>query len=271
MFLPDNIDFTHSETYILSIRLTPNGFYFSIHCPTDKSVFYQNSVTFPTNTTYLKNIEKFIFDYSFFSYNFQEINVICVNNKFTLVPNEYYKKKLEEDLLSFNFSISNVKVMSNEIKQLNCRVIWGMDDSLHNFLSRTLLNPVFRNHGEVLISSFYRLHEKSETALYINFNENDMIDAIAFSGDKLTFAKTFTANSPLEGSYFIQKTWEILQLDAQSDKLFFSGKTDTYNNEIETLKKLIPTSKHLKQTLPADLNINQNEVPTEILFQLCEL
>ena len=271
MVLPDNIDFTKSETYILSIRLTPNGFYFSIHCPTNTSFFYQNSITFPSNTTYLNNLEKFIFDYSFFSHNFQKIYVICVNNEYTLIPKQYYEKRLEEDLFSFNFTSTNVKVLCNNIEQLGCKVIGGMDNSLHNFLSRTLINPYFKNHGEFLTSYFYKLHDKSRTALYININDNNMIDAIAFSKDKCILAKTFTVNNPLEGIYYIHKTWEILKLDAQTDKLFFSGKTDTYFNEIENLKKLIPTLKYLSHALPSDLNINQNEVPTEILCQLCEL
>ena len=60
MFLPDNIDFAESKKYILSIRLMPSGFYFSIHCPSDKTVFYQNSVSFSPNSDYLKNLEKII-------------------------------------------------------------------------------------------------------------------------------------------------------------------------------------------------------------------
>jgi len=197
--------------------------------------------------------------------------VICVNNEYTLTPNKYYEKRLEEDLYFFNFSNPRVKVRCNKIEQMGCKVIWGMDNSLNNFLSRTLINPSFKIHSEVLISYFYHLHDKSKSALYINFNDYNMIDAIAFSEEKLAFAKTFSVNSTLEGTYFIQKMWEILKLDAQTNILFFSGRTDTYNNEIEDLKKLIPTSKNLPHALPTDLKINQYEVPTEILCQLCEL
>ena len=94
MCLPDNIDFAESKKYILSIRLFPSGFYFSIHCPTDESVFYQNTVLFSANSDYLKSIEKLILDYSFFSYNYKKINVFCVENETSIVPNESYNKKL---------------------------------------------------------------------------------------------------------------------------------------------------------------------------------
>ena len=156
MFIPDNINFAESKKYILSIRLIPNGFYFSIHCPTDASVFYQNSVAFRINSNYLKNIEKLIFDYSFFSYNYQQIMVICVDDQATIVPNEYHDRKLESDLLSFNCLYPKMQVINNEIKELDCRVLWGMDKSVHNFLSRTLLNPKFVSHLSLIVPMFYK-------------------------------------------------------------------------------------------------------------------
>lgn len=271
MFLPDNIDFAQSETYILSIRLTPSGFYFSIHSPTDNTVFYQNNVLFSPNITYLKNIKKLIFDFSFFSNNFLQINVIYVSDKFTLVPKEYYSKKFELELYSFNFLNSELRILSDEIKELDCTSIWGIDEELHGFLSRTLLNPNFENHLSVLLSLFYQLHNKETSALYVNFNEDKMIDVVAFSKEKLILATTFVAKDPLEGCYFIQKTWEVLKLDVRSDYLFYSGKKDNHTDCIETLKKIVPNTESLSINIANELGVNKSETPTEILYQLCEL
>lgn len=271
MFLPDNINFAESKKYILSIRLIPSGFYFSIHCPTDASVFYQNSVAFRINSDYLKNIEKLIFDYSFFSYNYQQIMVICVDDQATIVPNEYHDRKLESDLLSFNCLYPKMKVISNEIKELDCRVVWGMDKSVHNFLSRTLLNPKFVSHMSLLVPMFYKFHNKATSALFINFNDDRMIDAVAFSNEKLILAKTFRAKNSLEDSYYIQKTWEVLQLDGQLNKLFFSGKIEKNSECIDTLKKAVSKTENLSFKLPNSSEIKKEEVPTEILNQLCEL
>ncbi len=269
MFLPDNIDFTQSDKYILSIRLTPNGFYFSIHCPSDLAIFYQNSVAFSSKETYLKNIEKFIFDYAFFTHNFLRINVIQVSNRCTLVPNEFYEKRAESNLLSFNFHKATSKVLNNKLDQLDCKVIWEINESYHNFLSRSLLSPTFINHLSILITFFHRLHNKSKSALFINFNDDNMIDAVAFSDEKLIFAKTFIAKSTLEDSFFIQRTWEVLQLDPLDDKLFFTGRTANHSASIDTLKKIIRNSNILSIDLPKGLEINQVEVPTEILHQIC--
>ncbi len=271
MFLPDNIDFTESKKYILSIRLLPDGFYFLIHCPSIETVFYQNSISFRTNSDYLKNLEKLIFDYSFFSYNYRQINVICVDSETVIVPNEFYNKDSEADFLSFNYLNPKLHVISNRLREHDCRVIWGMHKSIYSFLCRVLFNPTFVSHLSPLIILFYKLHSKNTTALFVNFNDGEMIDIIAFSEEKLIFAKTFCANNTLQDSYYIQKTWEVLELNSQTDYLFFSGRTDKHIECINTLKKVVSNTDNLLHKLPSKTKINKEEIPTEILNQLCEL
>lgn len=271
MLLPDNIDFAESKKYILSIRLMPSGFYFSIHSPSDETVFYQNRVSFSPNSDYLKNLEKLIFDYSFFSYNYQQINVICVEDKGTIIPNEYHQKRFEQDLLSFNFLNPKVQVINNKIELLGCRIVWGIDMQVHSFLSRALLNPKFVCHLSELMTLFYKRHNTSTKALFVNFNDDKMIDTVSFSGENLTLAKTFCADNSLEESYYIQKTWEALQLNVHTDLLYFSGKTGNHNECIDALSKVITNTENLSFELPNHTKINKEEVPTEIINQLCEL
>ena len=271
MFLPDNIDFAESKKYILSIRLTPGGFYFSIHCPSDETVFYQNSVSFRQNSDYLKNLEKLIFDYSFFSYNYKQINVICVDEETTIVPDEYFDKKLNTDFLSFNYLRPKLHAISNKLPTLNCNIVWGLDKSVYSFLSRTLLNPNYVSHLSILVPLFYKLHNKDTNALFVNFNDDKKMDIVAFAGDKLTLAKTFSVGSLLEDSYYVQKTWEELELNAQWDKLFFTGKTANHSECIDTLKKVVAKTEKLSFKLPASVQAEAKDIPTEILNLLCAL
>ena len=271
MFLPDKIDLAESKKYILSIRLRPNGFYFSIHCCFDKAIFYQNSITFRNNSNYLKNIEQLLFDYSFFSYNYKRINVICVESETTFVPNEFYSNKMKEDILSFNYITPKQYVISNKIEKQDCRVVFGMNKSVHNFLSRTLLNPHFSSHLSHLILTFYNLHNKSSCALFVNFNDDNLTDLIAFSNGNLILAKTLRATNCLDISYYIQKTWQTLNLNVQTDKLIFAGNRSSHSECVGILKKVVLNTENLSLELPSTLKMNTEEVPTEILNLLCEL
>ncbi len=269
MFLTDNIDFAQSEKYILSIRLIPNGFYFSVHCPTDPLIFYQNSITFNSKETYLKNLEKIIFDYSFFTESFLQINIIQVTDKLTLVPNEFYDKRYESNLLAFNFHRVNSLVLKNTLNQLNCQMIWEIDESHHNFLSRSLINPTFNSHLSILIPFFFRLHDKTKSALFLNFNDEDMMDVVAFTNEKLILAKTIIARNTLEECFFIQKIREGIKYDAQDIQIFFSGNIDNHIESIETLKKTIANFNQLNMNLREGLVFKQSEIPTEIVQQIC--
>lgn len=271
MFLPDNIDFAESKKYILSIRLTLSGFYFSVHSPSNQSIFHQKNITFSKNSDYLKNIEKLIFDYSFFSNNFKKVNVICVDERTTIVPNEYFDIKRAHELLAFNCTTPESKIMTNHLSMLNAKLIWCMSESIHSFLSRSLLNPNFQNHLAVLTTMCYKLTIKNTSELFVNFNSDNLIDLIAFSEGKLVLAKTIYVKSSLEESFHIQKTWEALGFDVQSDFITLSGETTNHTQCIDMLQKIIAKTKKISLQLAIDSSIEQEEIPTEIVYQLCEL
>ena len=105
----------------------------------------------------------------------------------------------------------------------------------------------------------------------MNFNDNKMLDIVAFSADKLTLAKTFHTSNLLEESYYIQKTWESLQLNVQLDKLFFSGNTSNHSECIDNLKRVVSNTDIISWNVPEGAKINNEEIPTEILKQLFEL
>ena len=115
------------------------------------------------------------------------------------------------------------------------------------------------------------LHKKDTAALFVNFNNNNMIDIVAFLQDKLILAKAFSSNSVLEESYYIQKTWEALEFSTQSDYLNFTGKTNEHAECIESLNKIVAKSETLSINVSHGTEINCEDVPTEILNQLCEL
>lgn len=93
MFLPENIDLAQSEKYILSIRLTPDGFSFCIFSSFDKSVFHFQETNFSKNLSLIENIKKTFFEVNFFSQPFQKALVTIVSPRYTTVPDAYFEKK----------------------------------------------------------------------------------------------------------------------------------------------------------------------------------
>lgn len=269
MFLPENIDFNFSEKYILSIRLLPGGFSFSVFCPSDPSIFYHKETSFTNKLSYLDNIKKLIFDFSFFSQAFKETRVSIVSTEYLIVPDTYFDGKYLKDLFSFNFIDYNGVLKSNPLPEIKSYIVFNIDEELHSFLSRSLWNPVFMHQTQLLVP-FYIKHntQAKRKRCYINFN-NKFIDIICCDGENILTANTYEINARFDALYFITGVWEKLPLDQSEDLLFITGFIEENKETIDTLKKLIRNIElvilNAKTMVPEELKSN---VPTDIILQL---
>lgn len=271
MFLPENIDFNFSEKYILSIRLLPGGFSFSVFCPTDPSIFYHKETSFTNRLSYLDNIKKLIFDFSFFSQVFMETRVSIVSSEYIIVPDSYFDRKYIKDIFSFNFIDYKGVLEYNHLSECKSHIIFNINDELHSFLSRNLWNPVFIHHTKQLVH--FCINHKIDTIrkrCYLNFNK-ECIDIICCDGKNILNANTYQINSRFDSLYFISGVWEKLPLDQTEDFLYITGNIEDNKETIDTLKKLIRNieilSINTKTIVPDDI---KSSVPTDIILQLCE-
>jgi hypothetical protein len=271
MFLPANIDLAQTEKYTLSIRLIPDGFSFSIHCPTDKDIFCYKTTSFNNNLSYFENIKKLIFDFEFFTQPFKTTRVSVVSKEYTLVPEIFYEEKKAKDIFDFNITTKNETVLSDKVAENDFYVLFSMDDRLHSFLFRSLWNPIFTHHISQLLSYFSGHHNKTkEKRCYVNFHEN-LMDVCCFSQNKLLSANTFPINDKPNALYFIVGVWEKLPLNQSTDRLYLTGNTDSQKETVDTLKKLIKKVEILP--FSPDITVPKEEissVPLDVKIQLCE-
>lgn len=270
MFLPENIDFAYSEKYNLSIRLIPDGFSFSIHCPTDSDVFYYTETSFNTNLSYLENIKKLIFDLGFFIQPFKTTQIVVVSKEYTLVPDIFFEKKKIKDIFNFNITNKKETILNEKIEKNNCYILFAMDDEVHSFLYRHLWNPVFTHHISRILPYFSQHNnETEEKRCYLNFH-NDLMDICCFRQNKLLLANTYSVKEKFDALYFIIGVWEKLPMDQSKDILYLSGNIDSQRETVDTLKKLIQKVEILsfspKITLP---NEEIAYVPVDTKIQLC--
>jgi hypothetical protein len=81
-----SIDFTKSEQYTLSIRLSADGFSFSIHSSQKEDDFFFAS--YPVNVSYsmTANIKKMIQETEELKYTYGQTNILIDTQRFTPVP-----------------------------------------------------------------------------------------------------------------------------------------------------------------------------------------
>lgn len=272
MFLPKNIDLTHTEEYSLSIRLIPDGFSFTIHCPTDSDIFYYKTTLFNNKLSYFENIKKLIFDLGFFTQPFKTTRVIVVSKEYTLVPEIFYEEKKIKNIFNFNITSTNETVLANKVAENDFYVLFAMNEELHSFLCRSLWNPIFMHHISQLLPYFAEHNnETKEKRCYVNFHEK-LMDICCFKQNKLLSANTFPINEKFNALYFIVGIWEKLPMDQSTDFLYLTGNTDSQKETIDTLKELIQKVEIL--SFSPNIMVPEEEetspVPLDIKILLCE-
>jgi len=270
MFLPENIDLAHSEEYNLSIRLTPDGFSFSIHAPADPSIFHFQGTTLGNKLSYLDHIKKLIFDLGFFSQPFNRSSVTVVSPYYTLVPDIYLDKGGVKDLFRFNFHEVEGVVLSDASPGWAYHVVFNLDEELHSFLTRNIWNPSFHHHTSSLLQLFesYK-REEGCNSCFVDFHDMS-VTIICFSEQMLLSANTFPVMNAHDTTYFIASVWEKLEFNQSSDRLYLSGDVDAQKAVTDILKKLIRHVEIVAFNPAAALTEEQKRtLPTDILAALC--
>ena len=91
-----NIDFTKSEQYTLSIRLSTDGFSFSVYNPLEECDFYFQTFAVNTQQSMAANVKAFLAQTAELKYTYRQVNILIHTARYTSVPpnifNETYPK-----------------------------------------------------------------------------------------------------------------------------------------------------------------------------------
>lgn len=227
MFLPENIDLGQSEKYILSIRIKPNRFMFSISEPGVGRNYCLRETDFSTTDNLLSNIQRTIFDFNFLTQQFRQTNVVIVSKDYTLVPANHFNLKEKDNLYNFTHLDKSEHTISSLIDNQDTVNLFRIDKDLFEFLSRNLWTPRFYHHSSLLINLFETKNKtiNNISKMYVNFHDNIM-DVICFSGTKLVHSLTYENEHPANQLYYILKLWESCGFNQLEDHLYIAGNID---------------------------------------------
>lgn len=229
MFIPATFDLSHSEKYILSIRIWQKGFMFSISDPSNKKNFCLRETTFSIETSLLDNIQRIIFELGFLTQQYKETNVIFVSPEYDILPSAYFSGGEKAELYDFVHHEKSDNILTNVLEKQSAIIQYNVESSIYEFLSRNLCNPHFFHHSH-LLAQFFEDKGKSvsmKSKMFVYFHDN-MFDIICFSRSEFKHCLSFRNDSPNTQLYYILKTWEQCTFDQLNDLLFLAGSIDEY-------------------------------------------
>jgi len=268
--IPDKLTADISEKYKVSIRLMPDGISFWGYIPSEKDSFFMESIPFDNNLTMLEALKNAIFEFPCFSFIYQSLHVVCVGEKYTMVPDHVFVEEDKDVLFDFCFPKNHSqKVIIQPVSALNAFILFNMDEDIYAFLVRSLLNPQFIHSLSPLLITWQRksLHVFSKL-MHVAIHSRS-IDVFCMDQGNLLFVNSYHYTNVNDVIYYIMYICKQTGFDQLEDSLTISGKQDLCREVLSVVKKYVKKSNSLQQKLTDYQNTSSHE-PTIDMITLME-
>lgn len=234
------MDYNKSEQYTLSIRLSTDGFSFSIFTPLDESSNTYAEHPVDESLSLTANLKRTFREVEWLSRPFRRVNVIMAGRRVTYLPLEFFEDEQAETIFYHNHTPrENETVHYNILPRTNTVVLFGMDKSACTFLCEQYPNAKFYAQASPLIEYFAaKSHLGNSRKMYAHLR-HDGIDVYCYDRGRLLFANAFECQATPDRIYYLLYAWKQLGFEQERDELHLTGKLDDKEQLLVGLRKFI--------------------------------
>ncbi len=272
------------ELYALSIRISADGFCFSLYNSIDKSHKGFMEYSLDENLTLDLNFSKAFNSLPFLKENYKEINIIFADSEYTTVPDSFFCSNTAKDFLKYNLPSfgNNTQLLTNYIPKFGFYLLSYSDKTLYLNLKEKFPSAIFYCRMAPItlyLSNFCTINNIGR--MYILLKESS-IDLLCCRNGKLLFLNSFFGIDYNDFLYYIVGVWKSSGFSKKNDQLFLIEDKRSDNRFITKLNEFIENISefsietqinYLKEENPKGFvpNMNLASVPSEILaVTLCE-
>lgn len=235
------MDFNKSEQYTLSIRLSTDGFCFSIFNPLDSeapSFIFDRQVDESLSLT--ANLKQTFRELEWLHRPFHHVNVLIADKRYTLIPLEFFEDEQAEMVFYHNHpKRENETVQYNILRKDNTVVLFGMDKSAYSFLHEQYPNAKFYSQSGTLIEHFATKSRLGNCRkMYVHLRK-ETADIYSFERGHLLFANSFDCKETADRVYYLLYIWKQLGLEQERDELHLTGNLRDKETLLSELRKFI--------------------------------
>ena len=258
-----NLDFSKSEQYTLSIRINTDGFSFSIFNPLADNPYIFFDLDIDHKIPLIANFKNLVSNHPFLSQLYKKVNIVIGDTKSIIHPIDLFQEKLAQEIYYYGQKLlsTNTKVCFNNLENNKLTIIYGVNKTLYKFLNEHFHSPRFFAQNTPLIAFFAQKSKEGNTKKMFAHIQPDAIHIYCFNKGRLLLTNVFNTSEISNQVYYILYIWKQIGLEQERDELFLSGKLDSNNELIESIKKYINYVSVLNPTEYIDLKA----------INLCEL
>lgn len=221
-----------SERFEASIRIRSDGLTFSGWSLTEERGFFTVDFPFASDLPTEQAIKNIFFENALLTYHYKTLYVVSDTKKYSLVPECVFSEKDRDTALRFchNIDIRKTQTLWYHVENLSSVLLYAIDIETHEFLVRSLVNPMFTHYLVPMLNLWYKnslhRHPKQLYALL----KNKTFDLVCFREGELLFLNSFEYENINDIVYLIMYTSKQTGFNQLEDKLFFYGDKATCNS-----------------------------------------
>lgn len=244
----DNIDLSNSLQYKLSIRLSSDGFSFSITDPNCDNNFLFSSFDVSSGCSMSVNVKEMLSSTEYFKRKYKKVDVIVDSSRFTIVPSELIDESKLEDIIYYNFQrISNEEVFLNKLNKSGEVIIFGFDKHAIQFLKEHFhdINVIC---SVASIADYFSQKSAicSNKRMYVDICQDNM-KVFCYDNNKLLLINRYSCKENSDRIYYLLYIWKNLGFNKEKDFIILNGNVRRKDEMIKELQTFVP---HVFNFLP---------------------
>lgn len=238
--MTEKLDFSKSAQYTLSIRLSTDGFSFSIYNPLNGSDFYYREYPVNRQRSMAANVKAFLANAEELNHPYKQTNILIHSSRYTPVPLELFEDEQAETIFYQNLPHQNNEIiLCNILGKNELVILFSIDKLTHLYLSEHFPSARFFAAVSPQVEELVgKSKQGNNYKLYANLHP-DSTDVFCFNHGKLQLINSYATATVEDCCYYLLNVWKQLGYNQQQDELHLTGKTPKRNEVANKLKTYI--------------------------------
>ncbi|WP_297100283.1 DUF3822 family protein [uncultured Draconibacterium sp.] len=245
-FVDETFQSETSGEKILSIQASLNGFSFSIVCPNQNKLLYFKDISLKISNENLlaRHFESLFAEETILQNNFEKIFLVYHSQNFTLVPEQLFQNRIDEDITPLLFEQNEqTSWINNKIAQLEGELLFAIPESFQQAINKRLpsaqiIHPLHRIIEQTDIS-------EADSKLLLLF-DTDHFSLALYNQNELKLINNFSFKHPNDVVYFVLTVLRQFGISAKDIKVQYAGNTQAHAGLEAVLQKHFPQSAPIK-------------------------
>ena len=269
------IDFTKTEQYTLSIRLSLEEFSFSIYNPTKEKAYSFISKETNENLSMAANVKEVIKENDFLKHAYKRVNIMLVTKRFTLIPFELFEDEQAETILYHNHTRQdNEIVLYNILKKANVVVVFAIDKSAYQQLIDQFPGAHFYCQASPLAEYFSGRSRLGNSLKMYAYQRKNSVDILCYDRGRIMLINNFKCTETADVIYYLLYVWKQLDFNQERDELHLTGTLRDKESLVKGLQQFVRQLFVINPNTEFSLNgiSKAEEIPFDLqTLSLCEL